>query len=99
MFNDIMFALLIALFIELFSTISKRFKHLMIIVSSIIVICVYFTDPPQFQQVIEIDFGIWVLFVILFDELLSFLINKYLIPLSDKLDKILYDKNEGEPSS
>ena len=89
MFEDIIFALVIAIFIELFSMISKLLKHVAIIIMSIITICVYFADPLQFHPVSEINFGIWVLFVILFDELILFVINKYLIQLADKLDTYL----------
>lgn len=102
MFDDILSAFIASMLIVLMEVMfTKRFKDLVIVILCTITISEYFIyglHHPQ-QTQLKINFGIWILFIILFDRILLFLINKYLVPLANKLEDYLNDKNEGESSS
>ena len=75
MFMDIMMAFVIAMVIESFS-LGINLKPIMVGTLCISTIVVYFAHRYQIDFIGEIDFSIWILFVILFDDIIAIGINK-----------------------
>lgn len=78
MITDIIMAFLIAMLMNMGN---KYFKQIMIFVCCVTIIIVYFINNFQINFIGEIDFGIWVAFVIVFDIALTFAkerIKKYI---------------------
>ena len=91
MFGDIMMAFVIALLIEWFSLISNAFKQIMISVACISIIVIYFVSGCKLDFIGKIDFGVWIMFIILF--------NKVIIIGTNKLKKYIKEwfyKENGE---
>lgn len=76
MFADILMAFIIAMVIELFSFLNKSFKQFMICFICIFIIVMYFILDNQINFIGKIDFEIWILFVILFNNIITIGINK-----------------------
>ena len=76
MFSDILMAFVIALFVEWVHLTDKVFKQIMVIVFCISIIVIYFVSGCQLNYIGEINFGVWILFVILFDQILMIGINE-----------------------
>ena len=72
MSTDISMAFVIAILIELFSLISKRFKRFIIFVWCIIIIHTYFANGCQINFIGEMDLAVWMVFVIMFNEMVMF---------------------------
>lgn len=82
MISSIAYAFGFALFIQIFSSVSRYLGMFVCSIMSITVICIYlFTDKCFTPSSLEIDFGVWVLFVILFNNILTILTDK----LNEKL--------------
>lgn len=75
MVSDIIIAFLVAIILQQVSTTNKRLKQFIIVIASIIIICIYFIKG-QLDFIGEIDFSIWILFVILFDIAFDYIISK-----------------------
>ena len=78
MITDIIMAFLIAMLMNMGN---KYLKQIMIFVCCVTIIIVYFINNFQINFIGEIDFGIWVAFVIMFDIALTFAkerIKKYI---------------------
>lgn len=70
MFADILVAFAVALMINMFAQMGKLFKHLLIFVACGTLLVVYFIQgTPSFLG--ELDFSAWLLFIIIFDILIS----------------------------
>ncbi len=78
MISDILMALSIAFGLELFSTHSIYFKRILIIVTCITIITCYYINDYQINFIGEIDFSIWLCYIIGFDSLLVMIIDKYI---------------------
>ena len=52
------------------------FKDVIVWVSSVCIIIIYFISDYQLNFLTEMDFGIWLIFVILFDKILIYGIHK-----------------------
>lgn len=76
MIADILMAFVIALFLEMFSLISKHFKQIVILVCCFTLVFVYFVSGCQVDFVGTIDLAIWIMFVIMFDIVLMFTTKK-----------------------
>lgn len=80
MFIDIMMALLFALLIEWISLNSKAFKQIVILTICVSIIIIYFASGCQIDFIVDfigrLDFGVWVIFVILFNRIIMIGINK-----------------------
>ncbi len=70
MFADILVAFAVALMINMFAQMGKLFKHLLVFVACGTLLVVYFIQgTPSFLG--ELDFSAWLLFLIIFDILIS----------------------------
>lgn len=70
MFADILVALAVALMINMFAQMGKLFKQLLVFVACCTLLVVYFIQgTPRFLG--ELDFSAWLLFLIIFDILIS----------------------------
>ena len=69
MIIDIGMAFVVACIIELCSSFSKFYKYLVIFVSCITLILIYFING-DIGYLGKIDLGIWILFVVVFDLLI-----------------------------
>lgn len=76
MIIDISMAFFAALLINTLSFMSQIFKQIMVIVSCITIICAYFFNGCQLNFIGEIDMSIWIIFIILFDKMVVFAMNK-----------------------
>lgn len=76
MLLDIMMAFVIAMMIELLSFGNKVFKQFLICFICISIILIYFISECQIGFIGKIDFEIWILFVILFNNIITIVINK-----------------------
>ena len=76
MFVDIMMALVIALFLEYVALTSKAFKQIIILTGCIFIIVIYFIDGCNLDFIGKMNFGVWLVFVILFNKIVMFGINK-----------------------
>ena len=76
MIADILIAFVVAAMIEMVSLNSYRLKKIMISIICLTIIIVYFLNGRKIDFAGEIDFAIWILFVILFSILLTILSNK-----------------------
>lgn len=76
MFTDIMMAFIIAMVIELLSLDIKAFKQFLICFICILIITMYFIFDNQINFIGKIDFEIWIIFVILFNNIITIGINK-----------------------
>ena len=73
MVADILMAFVVALLLEMFGLINKSFKPATIIGCCISLIAVYFLDESSLNFIGEMNFAIWILFVALFDAILTLL--------------------------
>ena len=73
MVADILMALTISLCLELFGSMGKTMKRIFIAVCCLTVIVAYFCTGNTINFLGTMDFGIWVLFVIVFSTILSFI--------------------------
>lgn len=71
MFIDIMMAFIMAMVIELFSFFDKGFKHFIICFYCIAIIAMYFIFDNQINFIGKIDFEIWIIFVVLFNNIIT----------------------------
>ncbi len=70
MFTDILVAFAVALMINMFAQMGKLFKQLLVFVACGTLLVVYFIQgTPSFLG--ELDFSAWLLFLIIFDILIS----------------------------
>lgn len=70
MFADILVAFVVAIMINMFAQMGKLFKHLLVFVACCTLLVVYFIQgTPSFLG--ELDFSAWLLFLIIFDILIS----------------------------
>lgn len=70
MFADILVAFAVALMINMFAQMGKLFKHLLVFVACGTLLVVYVIQgTPSFLG--ELDFSAWLLFLIIFDILIS----------------------------
>ena len=77
MITSVLLAFAVALFLQLLSLMSKRFRSIISLVISFSIICIYFfTDKSQIDFPLEMDFSTWLLLVMLSDNLLNLLIDK-----------------------
>ena len=84
MFADILVALTIALCFELFGCMGKTMKHILYVVSCLTLIVAYFCNGTTINFLGTMDFGIWVLFVIVFSTILSFVERRLMRFLKSK---------------
>lgn len=78
MVTDIIIAFLMALLMNIGN---KYLKQIMIFICCLTIIIVYFVNGCQINFIGEIDFGIWLTFIIMFDIVLAFAeikLKKYL---------------------
>lgn len=75
MFIDILFAFAVALFFQIFSFVGKMFERLLIIASCLTIILVYFYFGHLINNPFNMDFLIWLLFVIIFKQIILMVIN------------------------
>lgn len=76
MIADILMALVVAILIEMVSLNGYRLKKIMISIICLTIIIAYFLNGRKINFIGEIDFAIWILFVVLFSILLTTLSNK-----------------------
>ena len=69
MITDIIMAFLMAMLMNMGN---KYLKQIMIFVCCITIIITYFINNFQINFIGEIDFGIWLIFIIMFDITLTF---------------------------
>ena len=81
MFADILMALVVSLSFQLFGVLGKSIKHVIIALGCITVIVTYFCTGNTINFIGTMDFGIWVLFVIVFSIMLN-LLEQRLVRLS-----------------
>jgi hypothetical protein len=72
MIVDVLMALIVALFLEMFSLINKYVKQIAIIVCCFTLIFVYFVRGCQVDFIGKMNLAIWIMFVIIFDIALMF---------------------------
>lgn len=75
MIRDIFFAFGVALFFQLFSITGIMFKRLLTIMCCITIISVYFYYGYSIINPFKMDFLIWILFVIIFDQILKMILT------------------------
>lgn len=85
MFIDIMMAFVIALLIEGISLGSMIFKQIMISTVCISIITIYFVSGCQVDFIGEIDFEIWIMFVVLFNNIITIGINKLIKTIKEMI--------------
>lgn len=73
MFSDILMALVVSLCLELFGSLGKTMKHLLIAIGCITIIITYFCNGLALNFIGTMDFSIWVLFVVVFSIMLNLL--------------------------
>lgn len=78
MITDIGMAFVAALFLEMYSIVHQSFKQIGIFVLSLTITIIYFAKGCQLNFIGSIDFGIWLCFAIMFDQLLM-LGKKYIL--------------------
>ncbi len=71
MFVDIMMAFAVALLAECLQSINKAFKQIVVLVTCITIVCIYFINGCQINFAGEMDFAVWIIFVIFFDKMLT----------------------------
>ena len=76
MITDILMAFVMALFLEMFSLISKYLKQIVIFVCCFTLVFVYFVSGCQIDFVGTIDLTIWIMFIIMFDIMLMVITKK-----------------------
>lgn len=84
MVADILMALTISLCLELFGSMGKTMKHILITVCCVTLIVAYFCAGNTINFLGTMDFGVWVLFVIVFSTILSFLERRLVRLLKNK---------------
>ena len=77
MILDVLMAFVMALFLEVCSLLDKRIKQLTVFVCCLIGIIIYFVNGYQIDFIGKIDLAIWIIFVIVFNMLLNFILKKY----------------------
>lgn len=73
---DMLMAFVIALFLEMLSSINKYFKQIAIFINCILIIFIYFICGCRIDFIGEMDLSIWIVFVIMFDEVLMSVFKK-----------------------
>lgn len=76
MLIDILMALVFALVFECFALLNRGFKQLIILAACVTVILVYFISGYKFNFAGEMDFGVWIMFVIFFNKIVQLIVNK-----------------------
>ena len=87
MIADISMALVVSLSFQLFSVLGKTIKHVIIALGCITVIVTYFCTGNTLNFIGTMDFGIWVLFVIVFSTILSLIEQRLVRFFKDKEQK------------
>lgn len=76
MIIDILTAFVFAWLFQFFAFISKPFKTIIILVSCTVAIIVYFASGCQINYAGKTDFAVWILFVIIFNILITIGLDK-----------------------
>lgn len=76
MFVDILMAFMFAMLLEWFYFVNKNFKYIVSFVACITIVLIYFLNDCKIEFAGTIDFSIWIIFVIMFDRLIRFAMNK-----------------------
>lgn len=76
MIADILMAFIVAALIEMISLNNKYIKRIIISIICLTNIIVYFSNGNKFDFIGEMDYSIWLFFVILFNILISFIADK-----------------------
>ena len=74
MVTDIIIALISALLLELISTVSGVAKRFIIFINCLTILIIHIITG--FQNIINLDLAVWILFTILFDMIIEFILNK-----------------------
>lgn len=73
MIIDIFMAFVMACIIKMFDLMDKYFRPIVIFTICITLILIYFLNENTIHFIGDIDFAIWIIFVILFDIILNLL--------------------------
>jgi len=76
MLIDILMALVFALIFESFTLLNRGFKQLIILAACVTVILIYFISGYKINFVGDMDFGVWIMFIIFFNKIVQLIINK-----------------------
>lgn len=82
MVADILVAFVFSLMIELFGSMGKTMKRILIAVCCVTMIVAYFCAGNTINFIGTMDFGIWVLFVVVFNIMLN-LLEQWLVRYFD----------------
>lgn len=74
MIVDIIMAFIMAILLEKFSVVGL--KRITTFVFCFTIIFIYIVTGWQINFIGKMDFGMWIMFIIIFDEILMFVINK-----------------------
>ena len=72
MMVDILMAIVIAIFLEMLSTINTYLKNIAILLNCITIISIYFICGCKINFIGQMDLSIWLALVIIADEILMF---------------------------
>lgn len=76
MIIDIVVAFLYALMLEINTFKNKRLKMAAVFVSCATAVMSYYFNHSEFNPIIDMDAGVWIMFVIMFDILVELAIEK-----------------------
>ena len=71
MITDILMAFDFALLIQIFLFIGTNFKRIIVFTFCITIIFIYFITGCKIDFISQIDFAIWITFIIMFNEMLN----------------------------
>lgn len=71
MITDILMAFAFALLIQIFLFIGTNFKRIIVFTFCITIIFIYFITGCKIDFISQIDFAIWITFIIMFNEMLN----------------------------
>ena len=74
---DICMAFIFVLLVDILSLIGECFKKIIVFIFCGTIISGYFMRGCQIDFIGEIDFGVWIVFMITFDMLLSITLSKF----------------------
>ena len=77
MVADILMALIVSLCLELFSSMGKIMKHILIAVCCVTLIITYFCTGNTINFIGTMDFSVWILFVVVFNLILGLLEKQF----------------------
>ena len=73
MIADILIAFVFSLIIELFSSMGKTMKRIFILIACATFIVLYFVNGYTMNFIGTMDFGMWILFVVMFNTMITLL--------------------------